>query len=225
MEDSFCNGRPPLDSVGVQIVDDVDPYEKMKVRLLNGSHSALSYLSYLMGHREVDKAMADPLISNYVRAYMDNDITPTLPNVPGIDLDAYKDKLIERFSNPAISDQVQRLAEDGSQKIPNAILPCIDHQLKTGGSIKFTILALAGWFRYLTAVDEDLKPIEINDPLADKLISCAKLDTKTPAHLLGIQSIFGTDLPINDNFVNDLSSCMNDIKANGVEKVLTDASS
>jgi mannitol-1-phosphate/altronate dehydrogenase len=147
LEDNFCNGRPPLEAAGVQIVDNVEPYEKMKVRLLNGSHSALSYLSYLMGYREVDKAMADPLISNFVRSYMDQDITPTLPNVPGIDLDEYKDKLIKRFSNPAISDQVQRLAEDGSQKIPNAILPCITHQLETGGSIKYTILALAGWFR------------------------------------------------------------------------------
>jgi mannitol 2-dehydrogenase len=224
LEDNFCNGRPPLEVAGVQIVDDVDPYEKMKVRLLNGSHSALSYLSYLMGYREVDKAMADPLISNFVRSYMDQDITPTLPNVPGIDLDAYKDKLIERFSNPAISDQVQRLAEDGSQKIPNAILPCITHQLETGGSIKFTILALTGWFRYLTAVDENLKPIEIKDPLSEKLISRAKSDTQSPTALLGIEAIFGTHLPINNNFVKNLTSCMNDMSANGVKKVLKEAS-
>jgi len=106
LEDNFCDGRPRLDKVGVQLVDDVEPYEKMKVRLLNGSHSALSYLSYLTGYREVDTAMADPLISKFVRTYMDSDVTPSVPNVPGIDLDAYKDKLIERFSNPAISDQV-----------------------------------------------------------------------------------------------------------------------
>jgi len=122
LEDNFCDGRPSFDDVGVQIVTDVDPYEKMKVRLLNGSHSALSYISYLMGYREVDTAMHDPLIANFVRLYMDTDITPTLPDVPGINLDSYKDKLIERFSNPAISDQIQRLAEDGSQKIPNAII-------------------------------------------------------------------------------------------------------
>lgn len=224
LEDRFCNGRPALDKVGVQIVGDVDPYEKMKVRLLNGSHSALSYVSYLMGYREVDKAMADPLIKDFVRAYMDQDVTPTLPDVPGIDLDAYKDKLIERFSNPAISDQVQRLAEDGSQKIPNSILPCITHQLEQGGSTQFAILALAGWFRYLTAVDEDLQPIEINDPLADKLISCAKLDPKDPTNLLGIESIFGTHLPLNGNFVRDLSSCMDDIRLNGVENVLRNRS-
>lgn len=223
LEDNFCNGRPAFQDAGVQIVADVDPYEKMKVRLLNGSHSALAYLSYLKGYREVDQAMADPLIRNFVRSYMDQDITPTVPEVPGINLDEYKDKLIERFSNPAISDQVQRLAEDGSQKIPNSILPCIASQLENGGSTKFAVLALAGWFRYLTAVDEELKPIEIKDPLSEKLISSAKLDTEVPKHLLGIEEIFGTNLPLNDNFVKDLVSSMAEIRTKGVEKSLEEA--
>ncbi len=220
LEDSFCSGRPPFEKAGVQIVADVDPYEKMKVRLLNGSHSALSYLSYLMGYREVDKAMADPLMKNFVRAYMDNDITPTLPEVPGIDLDAYKDKLIERFSNPAISDQIQRLAEDGSQKIPNAILPCITYQLEKNGSYKFAILALAGWFQYLTAIDEDLKPIEIKDPMSDKLISNAKLSTDSPTRLLGIEEIFGTNLPLNDNFVQSLADTQKKLRQQGAKETL-----
>lgn len=220
LEDDFCNDRPPFEEVGVQIVADVDPYEKMKVRLLNGSHSALAYLSYLMGHREVDKAMADPLIRKFVRAYMDQDITPTVPDVPGIDIEAYKDKLIERFSNPAISDQVQRLAEDGSQKIPNAILPCVVHQLEQGGSIKFAILALAGWFRYLTSTDELSQPIEIKDPLKEKLVASAKLDTGMPIHLLGIEEIFGTNLPLNDNFVRSLSDVQNKLKIQGAKKTL-----
>jgi mannitol 2-dehydrogenase len=223
LEDNFCNGRPSLDEVGVQIVADVDPYEKMKVRLLNGSHSALAYLSYLKGYRDVDKAMADPLIKNFVRSYMDQDVTPSIPEVPGIDLEEYKDKLIERFSNPAISDQVQRLAEDGSQKIPNSILPCISHQLQAGGSVKFAILALAGWFRYLTAVDMDLKPIEIKDPMSDKLVAKAKLDKTSPVSLLGIEEIFGTNLPLNDNFVKDLANSMGKIEQNGVEKSLLEA--
>lgn len=223
IEDNFSNDRPPLEGAGVQIVEDVDPYEKMKVRLLNGSHSALSYLSYLMGYREVDKAMNDPLVANFVRAYMDYDITPTVPHVPEINLDEYKDKLIERFSNPAISDQVQRLAEDGSQKIPNAILPCITMQLEKGHSTKFSSLALAGWFRYLTAVDESLEPIEITDPLSSKLIFAAKLDTDTPRHLLAIEEIFGTHLPLNDNFVQDLTYYMQCLKQKGARNTLTEA--
>lgn len=220
LEDNFSDGRPPLDKVGVQLVADVDPYEKMKVRLLNGSHSALSYLSYLMGYREVDKAMSDPLMAKFVRLYMDEDITPSVPNVPGVDLEAYKDKLIERFANPAISDQVQRLAEDGSQKIPNAILPCISYQLENGGSIKYAALALAGWFSYLRAIDEDLKPIEIKDPLADKLTSIMKLDSRTPARILGVEEIFGTDLPIAPEFVKQVREALESLYENGARKTL-----
>ena len=217
LEDKFTDGRPDFEAVGVQLVEDVDPYEKMKVRLLNGSHSALSYLSYLMGYREVDKAMADPLVSKFVRAYMDEDVTPSVPDVPGIDLDAYKDKLIERFSNSAISDQVQRLAEDGSTKIPNAILPCIAHQLEQGGSIKFATLALAGWFRYLTARDEQGEPIKINDPRAKQMseaISQAPLD---PTRILAISEVFGTVLPQNATFLAELELAMSSLVENGAK--------
>ena len=220
LEDNFCDGRPPLEDVGVQIVANVDPYEKMKVRLLNGSHSALSYISYLMQYREVDIAMSDSLISNFIRSYMDNDITPTLPEVPGIDLNAYKNKLIERFSNPSISDQVQRLAEDGSQKIPNAIIPCLIHQLEKDGSYEFITLALAGWFKYLTATDEQGARIEINDPLSDTLISSAKLSTQNPTPLLKIEEIFGINLAHNDNFVQLLTSTLEQINTNGMKNTL-----
>ncbi|NQZ13556.1 MAG: mannitol dehydrogenase family protein [Alphaproteobacteria bacterium] len=220
LEDKFVNGRPQLEEVGVQLVPDVDPYEKMKVRLLNGSHSALSYLSYLMGYREVNKAMADPTISKFVRLYMDQDVTPAVPEVPGVDLEAYKDKLIERFANPAISDQVQRLAEDGSAKIPNSILPCIEHQLENGGSIKFAALALAGWFRYLTAIDEDIKPIEIKDPVADKLTAAMKVDPRSVINILGIEEIFGKTLPLNTDFVQEVQQALDSLNENGARKTV-----
>ncbi|MGE4313804.1 MAG: mannitol dehydrogenase family protein [Pseudobdellovibrionaceae bacterium] len=194
LEDKFVAGRPALESVGVQLVSEVDPYEKMKVRLLNGSHSALSYLSYLMGYRNVDDAMHDPLVAKFVRAYMDHDITPTVPNVPGIDLDEYKDTLIARFSNRAISDKVQRLAEDGSTKIRNAILPCIREQMEKGGSIDYMALALAGWFRYLSGVDENGEAIEIKDPNKDALMSRIKVEPQNAFHVLGFSEIFGDDL-------------------------------
>ncbi len=220
LEDHFSDGRPPWEEAGAQMVSDVEPYEKMKVRLLNGSHSALSYLSYLSGHRNVDKAMADPLIRAFVRRYMDEDVTPAVPNVPGIDLDDYKDTLIARFSNPGISDQVQRLAEDGSQKIPNAILPCIRHALKTGGSIKWASLALAGWFRYLSGVDERLEAIAIKDPLADKLIARAKLEPGNPLPLLQMKEIFGDDLPASEKLVLEIRAALKSLNEQGAQKSL-----
>ena len=87
IEATFIAGRPALEDVGVQFVTDVEPYEKMKVRLLNGSHSALSYIAYLMGYRNVDEAMADPKLQRFIAGYMREDIVPTLEPVPGIDLD------------------------------------------------------------------------------------------------------------------------------------------
>lgn len=220
LEDKFCNGRPPWENAGVQLVPDVEPYEKMKVRLLNGSHSALSYISYLLGHRDVDAAMVDPLVSEFVRRYMDEDITPSVPDVPGIDLKDYKDTLITRFSNPGIRDQVQRLAEDGSQKIPNAILPCIRYQLEHGGSVKWAALALAGWFKYLTGVDEKLQPIEIKDPLSEKLTARAKIEPDNPVPLLNIKEIFGDDLVQSEHLVTEIKAALEGLNKNGAAQTL-----
>jgi len=220
LEDKFVNGRPALETVGVQIVEDVEPYEKMKVRLLNGSHSALSYLSYLMGYRNVDLAMADPLISKFVRLYMDEDITASVPDVPGMNLDEYKNSLIERFANPAISDQVQRLAEDGSTKIPNAIIPCIEYQLENGGSIKYACLALAGWFSYLTGTDENQEAIEINDPMVDELISTMQIDSQTCQNILKVSKIFGTTLPNNETFMLEMQKALDLVTSKGARAAL-----
>lgn len=220
LEDDFGIGRPAFEKVGVQMVRDVEPYELMKVRLLNGSHSALAYLSYLMGYREVDIAMADPLVAGFVRAYMDHDVTPSVPSVPGINLVEYKDTLIRRFSNPAISDKVQRLAEDGSQKIPNAILPCIRHALANNGSIKFACMALAGWFRYMTGVDEQLSAIEIKDPRKEEMMSRIKTSPLDPAPVLGMSEVFGTDLVSNKRFMSELNEIMNRLHVQGARGLL-----
>lgn len=221
LEDNFINGRPALETVGVQFVDDVTPYEKMKVRLLNGSHSALSYLSYLMGYREVDAAMADPLVREFVQRYMDDDVTPSVPTVPGVDLVQYKRTLIERFSNPAISDKIQRLAMDGSQKIPNAIVPPIEFQLDNGGSIRYLAFALAAWYRYLRAIDEEGAPIEITDPMADELTARAKVNPDAPMHLIAVQEIFGPALSANQTLITAVTEALEAIETMGTRNALT----
>jgi len=172
-----------------------------------------------MGYRRVDLAMADPLIAKFVRTYMDKDITPSVPDVPGIDLDKYKDKLIERFANKAIGDQVQRLAEDGSQKIPNAILPCIRYALENGGSIKFAALALAGWFRYLSGIDEKNETIEIKDPAKDKMQDRIKADPKDPTGVLGLDEIFG-DVGMNGKLIGAVRDALESFHEKGAKKTL-----
>lgn len=225
LEDKFIAGRPEFEKAGVQMVADVEPYEKMKVRLLNGSHSALSYISYLMGHRTVDNAMADPLVSGFVKKYMDEDINPTVPSVPGINLEQYRAKLIERFANPSISDQVQRLAEDGSQKIRNAIVPPLMIQAGSGKSVRWIALALAGWWRYLQGIDETGEAIQIKDPMADRLSAAAKQYPDDPKVLLAFEEIFGAEPQNNQELVNLMAGYLADFKRSGVkatvEKLLT----
>ena len=220
LEDSFAAGRPRLEEVGVQVTDDVEPYEKMKVRLLNGSHSALAYAAYLMGYREVDAAMRDPAIRAFVQRYMDEDVTPSVPPVPGIDLTAYKQKLIERFSNPAISDQVQRLAMDGSRKIPNSKVPPLEHQLLRGGSIKWLAFALAAWYRYLHGVDEAGAPIDISDPMRDELVARARSAPDDATPLLSMREIFGERLATDTRLAAAVKESLDAIRTLGTRQAL-----
>ncbi len=220
LEDNFAAGRPALEEVGVQVTSDVEPYEKMKVRLLNGSHSALSYPAYLMGYREVDAAMGDPAIRTFVQRYMGEDITPTVPPVPGIDLAAYKQTLVERFSNPAISDQVQRLAMDGSAKARNAWVPPLEHQLSTGGSIRWLAFAIAAWYRYLYGTDEADAPIEITDPMRDELTARARSAPGDPTQLLSMHEIFGERLAADGRLAAAVKESLGAIRSLGTRQAL-----
>src|SRR3954453_23535163 len=155
IEDTFCNGRPPLDLVGARFVPDVARYELMKTRLLNASHCALGYLGSLAGHTSIDSVMADPVFAEYVEQLMDVEVTPLLPPPDGIDLAEYSRTLLERFANPAIADQLYRLCRRGSTKMPHHLLPSLREAIATGGPHALLTLAVAAWFRYLRGVDAD----------------------------------------------------------------------
>jgi mannitol 2-dehydrogenase len=179
VEDHFCNGRPALEDVGVQFVSDVTPYEKMKIRLLNASHSAMGYLGYLAGFRYIDDIARDPEFARYIKGMMDQEVTPILPAVPGVDLSDYKQTLLRRFTNPHIRDQAARICMDGSAKMPKFILPSIQDNIERNSSFKRLALCVAAWIRYLKAVDEQGEPIEIKDPLAKELLKAAAGVTTT----------------------------------------------
>ncbi len=185
IEDTFAAGRPPLEDLDVVVTSDVEPYEQMKLRLLNGSHSVLAYLAALRGFDQVHTAMSDPLLRRYVRAFLDREAAPALPVVPGIDLEDYKTKIIGRFSNPAIADQIPRLCRDGSAKLPKFVLPTLRQQLQGGGPIGLTALALAGWCQYLVGVADDGSAIEpAEDPHLETARQHARASISAPARFL-----------------------------------------
>jgi mannitol 2-dehydrogenase len=148
LEDRFCAGRPPYERAGVQVVADVEPYELMKLRLLNASHQALAYFAALDGYELVHDAAQDPLFRRFLRGYMDEEGGPTLPPVPGVDLDAYKATLLERFANPGVRDTVARLCAYSSDRIPAWLVPVIEERLRQGGEVRRSAAVVASWARY-----------------------------------------------------------------------------
>jgi len=188
IEDRFPQGRPEWDLVGAQFVTDVAPYEFMKLRLLNASHLAISGLGRLIGYGTIDEAMADPVMTCFMAALMDRETGPTLPPVPGIDLPAYKAKLIERFANPAIKDTVERVNTDAPV---NVLLDPIRDRLEQGAPIDLLALALAAWLRRVRGQDEQGAPITVKHPLADLLRDRAIQGGPDPSPLLATEPLFG----------------------------------
>jgi fructuronate reductase/mannitol 2-dehydrogenase len=191
VEDRFCNGRPPLEEVGVQFVDDVEPYERMKKRLLNASHSALGYVGYLLGHRDTAGAMTDPLMRSYLDRLMEDEIAPLLPQVPGVDLDEYRATLLTRFSNGKVGDQLERLCGRGSTKVPAYLLPSIVEARQQARPHELLNLAVAAWVRYLRGVDLDGREISIKDARLDELQPMAIAGGDDPAPFMANSRVFG----------------------------------
>jgi fructuronate reductase len=203
VEDHFPSGRPAWEKFGVAFVDNVDAFELMKLRLLNGSHSTLAYLGYLAGHETVSDVMKAEGFSALIEAMMDEEITPTLPPLPDFDIAAYKAELRERFRNPALRHRTWQIAMDGSQKLPQRLLNTIRKRLEQKAAFDRLALGVAGWMRYATGFDENGKPIDVRDPLADEFKQRADGKTSSAELIdayLGLEQIFGEDLPKNAEF-------------------------
>jgi fructuronate reductase len=194
VEDRFPSGRPDFAAAGVQLVSDVAPFEHMKLRLLNASHSALAYLGYLAGYETIAATMADHRFAAFARQLMEEAAT-TLTMPAGTDLATYGKSLLERFSNPALHHRTWQIAMDGSQKLPQRLLGTMRDRLALGLPIDTHALAVAGWMRYVTASDEQGRKIDVRDPIATELATITQAtgpvaDRLAPA-LLDVRSVFG----------------------------------
>lgn len=221
LEDHFAAGRPEFERVGVQVVDDVVPYEFMKLRLLNATHQALGYLGYLAGHRYVHEVAQDPTFAAFLRGYMDDEATPTLRPVPGIDLDAYKDTLLERFANPGVADTLMRINYGSSDRISIFLLPVVREQLAAGGPVGRAAAVVAGWCRYAEGTDEQGREITQQDRLAEEMTALARAERDTPGSFLSHRGVFG-DLGSDERFAGAFRSALESLWSRGAAATVAD---
>lgn len=219
LEDHFPQGRPPFEQAGVEVVPDVEPYELMKLRLLNASHQALCYLGYLSGYRYAHDVCSDPLFVDFLLGYMSQEATPTLPEVPGVDLAAYQRELISRFANPHIRDTLARLCAESSDRIPKWLVPVISAQLASGGSVRRSALVVASWARYAEGVDEQGAPIDIVDRRRSEVMGRAIAQRDDPLAFLRDPDLFG-DLVDSPEFTEPYAKALASLHAVGARKTL-----
>jgi mannitol 2-dehydrogenase len=219
LEDSFSLPRPPYEQAGVQVVDDVEPYELMKLRLLNGSHQGLAYFGRLCGYELVDEAARDPLLQAFLRGYMDNEAAPTLDPVPSVDLEDYKRTLIERFSNPEIRDTIARLCAESSDRIPKWVVPVARVQLARNGELEGCATIIASWARYAEGVDEQGAPIDVVDRRREQVMALAERQHDEPLAFLTQRDLFG-DLIEHERFVDPYLFALRSLHERGARATL-----
>ena len=219
IEDRFAGGRPAWDAVGALLVDDVDPYESMKLRLLNASHSAFAYLGFLAGFEYIYEVAAQPAFVAWMRRFMADEVSPALVPPHGIDLAAYRDELVRRFGNPALPHRTQQVAMDGSQKLPQRILATVRDNLAANRSADLSALAVAGWMRYVYGEDEQGRAITVSDPLAPQFASLAARHRGDPVNyakaLLALRAIFDEDLGNEPRFATPVTRWLTLLFAHG----------
>jgi fructuronate reductase len=224
IEDRFAGARPDFEAAGAQLVGDVRPYESAKLRLLNGSHSALAYLGAVSDLNFVHEAVADPNVLAFVRHLMSCELAPTLAPTPGLDLAAYQSALLARFANPALQHRLQQIAMDGSQKLPQRLVQPARERIESGRTFDALALAIAAWMRYTLGRTERGVAYAIDDPLAGSLRNIANGGTGSAAELtagfLGLEGIFGTDLRQHAPFVAAVSRQLEQLLTHGARAAM-----
>jgi len=225
VEDHFVAERPSWDLVGARFIASAEAFERLKLRMVNATHSALAYLAASAGVVTVDAAMEMPFMRHYLQRLIEDEIAPSLGHVPGVDLTAFGQQMLVRFSNPALAHKTQQIAMDGSQKLPQRLLGSVRERLAQGLPIRLLALAVAGWVRYLDGADESGQPYAIQDPLSQQLAQAAA-DPSPADHARGAQHcrvaallsftpVFA-DLGHSATFVGEVSAWAQLLKQRGV---------
>jgi mannitol 2-dehydrogenase len=179
----------------------------------------MCYLGYLAGYRYAHEVCTDPLFVKFLRGYLDEEGTPTLAPVPGVDLDEYKDQLIVRFANPEVRDTLARLCAESSDRIPKWLLPVIRDQLKQGGEIRHSVLVVAAWARYAEGTDENGEPIKVVDGRRDALMARAQEQSEDSLAFVRDPSLFG-DLAADERFTEPYLQALRTLHETGARSAV-----
>lgn len=219
VQDDFAAGRPPLETVGVDVVDAVEPYEIMKLRLANGTHQASCFFGHLLGYEFVHEAIADPDINAMLLRYIDTEAVPTLQPIPGVDMNAWGRTVLERFGNPQLRDPISRICEDTSNRIPRFLLPTVRDQLARGGPVRICAAVVAGWARYAQGSDERGRPIDVRDPRSAVVTPAAQAENASPGSFLALTDIFG-DLGAQPPFAERFREAFDALQTQGTRALV-----
>lgn len=219
LEDDFPTGRPALEQAGVEFVDDVTPYETMKIRILNGGHAVIAYPAALLDIHFVHEAMADPLISAFLRRIQHEEIMPVVEPPAGMEPRAYFLRIEQRFANPRIGDTVSRLCLDGSNRQPKFILPTVADRLAKGLDVAGLALVSALWCRYCHGETDSGRAIAPNDPNWDRLQAAAHAARGEPAAWLAMEDIYGDTANV-ETFRRPFAAALKALWQRGTKDVL-----
>ena len=218
IEDEFSSARPEFELAGIQMVSNVELHEKMKLRCLNGTHSALAYLGYLAGCNTIAECVSNDSMVSYIQYLWTKEIIPTLETPEGEDLNDYCSKLLERYQNTAIEHRTWQIAMDGSQKLPQRIIETVNDLLKNQRNFKGLALAIAAWMKYVTGSDLNGESIDVRDPLVDVFFTLAK-NSKTSEHvvksILNVNEVFPKNLRDSPAFREEIEKSYKSLELYG----------
>jgi len=223
IENNFAGPVPDWASAGALLVDDVSQFELAKLRLLNGPHSAIAYVGSLAGHEFVHEVMADERLADFVTRLMEEEIKPMVPQAAGLDLEDYTQALRQRFANSALQHRLLQIAADGSQKLPQRIVPVLQQRLAENLPVHRLTITIAAWFAYMTGWGYQGGGPKVDDPAADEFRLIAEANKQVPDFVraaLGKQEIFGDVLYGDQQFCSDLTDTFATMISQDVAQVL-----
>jgi fructuronate reductase len=227
IEDRFPGGRPAWESAGVVLTDDAGPWERLKLRALNGVHSAIAYLGALAGRETIAEALRIPGMRAAMTRFIAEDVAGSFTPPPGVSVVGYGESVLNRFTDPAIAHRTRQIAMDGSQKLPQRVLHTIQDRRAAGASPRWAALAVAAWIRYAQGVADDGRTLTLDDPLAARIHELLAAAGSTPEAvvdaLFSLDTVFPAELAADGTVRALVVEWLSALDKHGVEATLAGA--